>query len=408
MISIVRVLLFFVPIAWITLSGPLLGGVLLLAAGGAVAEVIRLRRVQDLVAAWPLAILVALWCVWGVFAEVPPADDLLPPRDFALCFVFATAAGVCIREYSRRSQTGTLVAIQAGVLLLVTIGVVIGFSPQAADAVSVSAGQIERDNPLHGMTLFGIFKADNIIVGIISYTLYAALLLPLVLLELPAPVSLVCVAASALAVALNLKLLTRTVFLALPIAAALVLFIMLQDRRSISTSLLLRKIFVGVALAIAGAVALTAATGDLSLFLDRVTESTDDPRWDIWRESMRIIPGFPWGGGYRTLTLHDWAHNLFLDAALFNGLPGMAIMVAIYLLVWRRAATHCFAPGIARRPVDVYFITCIGALAAVHMVMPPMLQLTCFGFLAHAALGRPEDEEESARETAFDPSLSLN
>ncbi|MGH8020347.1 MAG: hypothetical protein ACREIA_19110 [Opitutaceae bacterium] len=143
MTCIVRVLLFFVPIAWITLSGPLLGAVLLLAAGGAVAEVIRLRRIHDLVTAWPMAVLVGLWCAWSFLSAVPGHDDLLPPRDVALCFIFATAAGICIREYSRRSQTGTLVALQAAVLLLTAIGMVIGFSEQAGAATATASERIK-------------------------------------------------------------------------------------------------------------------------------------------------------------------------------------------------------------------------------------------------------------------------
>ncbi|BET68685.1 hypothetical protein ASA1KI_36030 [Opitutales bacterium ASA1] len=399
MTIVARTFLVFIPLAWVTLSGPVQGAMLLGMGVLALFEAVRLRRTRDLLALWPMAILVLIWSAWGQKLNMAPPIDLLPPRPFLTAFVFASAAGVCIREYAKRSQAQTLLGLQAGALFLTAIGVYIAFSGEAAEAVSVDGGQVIRENPEFGFTILGVFNADNIVVGIISYTIYAALMLPLVLLEIPVLASIGCLGLSGLALALNLKLVTRSVFLALAVGIATVVFTLLRDRAHLNTLLLLRKTVIVTCLAAIGLAAVALAPSGFDLFTDRLADSTEDPRWDIWAESIRIIPQMPWGDGYKMLTLHFWAHNVILDAALFNGIPGLIVMIGIYSLIVWRVARAFFARGVATRPVEVYLVACTAGLLAVQMLMPPMLQLSTFLFFVYGALGRSGSHEDDTAVT---------
>jgi hypothetical protein len=369
----VKLVVFMVPFIWVTLSGPKSGLIMLAWTCAGVLELARRRRLAAIIRCWPIVILAFLWFLWGLVLALPVDINLLPPVQMVLGALYAVVLGVLISDLAADSDEMALrsLAVAFGVLCLV--GAYVLSTVDYTQLINYSSGSLERQNPLFEHVVLRIFPVGNIVIGIIAFTLYSAAIFPLCVSRVGLGTRFLLFLAGAIAFALNVLVATRTCFAVMVVASLLMIAVGCRTAGILPTRKTLLKTGV-LALpigAVLGWIAVRAL--DLSSLATRLSQTNEDPRWEIWSEAARLALKHPNGGGYKDLTTHLWAHNLLLDSVLFYAWPGLLLVLAggavtslaVLRQLWRRQI----------QKTGMALMMILTGACVTMMLMPPMLPL---------------------------------
>jgi len=314
--------------------------------------------------------------------------DTFPYKAALVLSFYGFLTGLCLRRIASDGQQSTVAfALVCFALCLAYVALVILLAPGADRIISSSAGsEISRanTNENEAVTYLGLFSIENIIIGLIPFTLFGLSLFPVLLTARNLPIRLLALGVMILAAYINLQIATRTTFAASMVSTVLILMLVVRQvpfRR--------RLVFAGmlILMSIGGYIYVTRNKDIFHFIANRFGDVTQDSRIMIWKEALHILVRTPEGSGIRKLTSHFWAHNLFLDVGLANGWFALAAIIALcavaFVFAWRCFMRGGFADSTANIIMLGWLISSFLAL----MVLPPLPPLlgiffVCLAFFA--------------------------
>jgi O-antigen ligase len=314
-------------------SGTVAARLLLLALGLASAAVLAVRERGVVRALPPVWLPFVLWAAWSMLSLAWSIEPPHSARELKNEVGYAAAAlWVCfVAAQARRAQPVLLAVFAAASVVVCGIAI-----------FEYSRGWDYYITGAHGAA--GNFSSTLLVLtpcALMAFWFAREASWPKALRVAP-------LALGALFLAAAYTTESRTIWIALAAEAAVCLGLLaLRARRPLSR----RSLALGllVAAGIAGAAA--AMTARVQVMRESVGAHamTDDPRLKLWPEVLESIEarpllGYGFGRGVLRYTLRSemkeaelWhAHNLFLDAALQTGLPGAALLAALFAaLLWQ-------------------------------------------------------------------------
>jgi hypothetical protein len=371
------------PLAWIVLDGPKVAYAEILGGIVAMGYLVSKRQAMAWTRVAPALFFISVYAACAYIVREP--RDLFPFQAVLLLSFYGFLTGLCLRRISEDGQQGAVAsALVWFALILAGIALIIIMTPGSAKIISSSeGGELSRANALNenGVTYLRFFNIVNIIIGLISFTLFGLSLFPILLTAGTVPIRLLALGAITLAAYINLQIATRTTFTASALASGLILALVFRKvpfRR--------RLIFgaITIVLTIAGYFYVTRNKDVFRFLGNRFADASQDSRIAIWKESLHILVRTPDGSGIRKLTTHSWAHNMFLDVGLANGWIALGAMLGLcsvaFFFAWRASRRGGFSESSPNVIMLAWLIS--GFLAL--MVAPPLLPLLAMLFIGTA------------------------
>lgn len=371
------------PMIWTIMEGPRVTTLLILAGFAACCEVGRLGRVDDLKRCVLPVIGTIIWSALNQLSGRDISEELISSQFMLALCIYGLPAGICLNEWSRRSGDspvvgGVIVIYLALALIAVKLVRSEGVSIQVVQEGSVTSRSTGDENR---MTFFGIFSLSNIIIGIVPYTVFGLCSPVLALTRLKwywLPFIALSFAGAAYA---TLQLATRTGVVAGG-GALLVTFFALLIKGAGRMQGYLKWLMLGLtAAAVFGLAVASQSVPEIQLLLDRLRSSGEDTRLGLWLEALGCIADSPLGGGYSHLTSAPWAHNVFLDFTLWNGLPGLIAMLFLYGVALRNLVLIYSRKVQLDRPLVVAICNSFLATFLVGMINPPFSSFLIYCFI---------------------------
>ncbi len=329
-----KTLLLLLPLAACILQTPIGDKVFLFGGIFAMAELCRIKgAIWELKRAWPLVFFIIFYIfIRSLAPVVTQLQDTYNCFEAIYSLVYSVPAGFCLYFWNRDDAKGMVfLGYVLFCLGLVIPGYCVINSPGAEAILTVTNVGIFRENPEATIHYLGFCKIDNVIIGIIPFSIFAMSALPAVLTPGKLWLKAILVAAAAAAFFLNLTFLTRSAI----VGAAIAWICLLPSLVAFKNKKARVRDFVVEAGCILTACAIISLfRGDnLTFLLDRISETFEDERISLWKESLFLLTRYPVGGGISNLTTMPWAHNLFLDLGLMGGIPVLIAAVALYWFI---------------------------------------------------------------------------
>jgi O-antigen ligase len=376
----IKAFILLLPLGWFILQGPGALKVFLIGGAFALIELARTASLRSMRSAWPIPCLVGLYLVAGWIApEIDAMAETYGVSGAVATVCYGVPAGFCIALWSRKEPGGVLLAF---VLFGLGLAVAANGLIRAVGAESLlieSASEVVRGNPDADFVFLGIFKASNVVIGIIPMTAFAIGALPLLLLPGWTLQKILLILASIAGVYGNILVATRTTLLAATLSFTCV-FTLLYYKGAIKRARMILMLLVCIASGVLLVIGLELGNR-LDPLMERFSQLGSDARFDIWKESATLLWNNPLGIGKYNLPSAIWAHNLFLDFGLTNGWLGMASMLAlhgfIFYSIWRAVQKT----DILAQPVGVVFLSVVLATFFISFTEPPQGDLLAFSYL---------------------------
>jgi len=364
---------------WYILGGPNPYKVFFFGGTFALVELAKAGLLRALWRAWPIPLMVGLYLIAGWIA--PQIDVELESYGVSAAVgtaYYGVAAGFCLALWSRKEPGAVLLGFISFAFGLVIAANEIIREIGIENIIKLSNNEFERENPESGIIFMGIFRIYNVIIGVIPMTVFALAALPLLLFVGMNLHKLLVIIASIGAIYANIVVATRTTLLAAALTY-LCVFIVLYLKRAINMS----RFTVILLVWILSGVAFTRALDLGGLFeplMKRISEVGQDSRFNNWRESAVLLWNNPLGSG-KDHPSEVWAHNLFLDSGLTNGLFGMLSMLVLYGFMFYSTLRVMQRTDILRQPVAVVFLSAFLASFFIAVTEPPNSSLISFSYL---------------------------
>jgi O-antigen ligase len=404
MILFLKTFILLLPLAWPIMGAPI-GNKMFLVWG--IFGLIELGRIKgaiwELKRAWPIAGLVMVYV--AIRFLTPEVNELQETYDFRLAIytvVYSIPSGFCLGFWSRNGNAGQRSVFWGYILFclgLVVAGCFMVNAEGARDVLTWTNEGLSRSNPATGVVYLRFFQLDNVVIGVVPFSIFSLSALPAIITPGQIWPKVTLMAAISGAIYINLMVGTRTAFFGALVAIVCLMLLPLRTERF--KKLLRRFMIMGGLILSAGAVGLFLDRDKFYFLVDRFSQTIEDERLYIWRESLALMMYYPMGGGLVHLSEAPWAHNLFLDFALLGGIPAMIVMLALYGFVFVAAWRAIRDAKIFDKPLGVALIGGLVGSFAVNMLMPPVpvfiMFTTLVGSYALASLKTRNTSVVSAR-----------
>ncbi len=379
----IRVGLLFLPFAWLITGGIYDRYMLFLGSAGVLFTVVHIKKLRSLTSCWPSILGTIIWIAASVMFSWQEEDNIYPNKSAFFGCAYGLGAGICLAHYYRMNRPDwTLSAYLAVGLGLVILAVYVLRVGNVEIEASVENGNAVRSlKDTDAVQYLRFFTIGNPMIWLVPYITFG-MGFPLLLL-FPVrwfhyPFILVAAAGGLL---VTLKLQTRMGFVAVALASAIVgsaIFIHGSGHMRGARKWTILS-FLGILFCVGIGVALTIP--EVQSFIDRLQSSTRDSRLDLWAEAWSAICQRPFGGGFQLMGLIVWAHNLFLDFALINGIAGLASVLLIYVPALWTLASIIRIRHLMNNPLVV--ILCNGFLSTfvIALINPPFVSFTVFCYI---------------------------
>jgi hypothetical protein len=330
-----------------------------------------------------MMILSLLWFIWGSVLALPIGVNLLPPLQTSVGIFYAIMVGVLISDLASYSDERALRSLSIAFGLLCLLGAYVLSTVDYSQIINYSSGALQRkENSLNDQMVLRIFPVNNIVIGIIEFTVYSAAILPLCLSRAKASTRIFLFLSGVTALVLNVLVATRTCFAVVGATCVLMLAAGLRAGGILPSKKTIFRIAIMVLPVAAGAGWVATQTLDLSSLTGRFSQTNEDPRLQIWKEAFSLAIKHPNGGGYRLLTTHYWGHNILLDSVLFFAWPGLLLVLIGGALTTSAVLRQLLRRRLQKTGMALAMIF-VGAFITM-MLMPPMLPVMLSAVIVYA------------------------
>ncbi len=372
-----KTFLLLAPIAWFVFTGPSPYRVFLLGSIFALFEMFRLRSLRLLWSAWVIPLMVAVYLFAGAVAPAIDADlQSFDARMAVVTVCYGVPAGFCLGLWCRKEPQSVLMAFILFTLTL-TLGALTLIHTVGVDKIiTMTEYESSRKNPDQASTFLGVFKPENIIIGIIPMTLFALGSLPLVCLPKQKLPKAFLIGAATVGTYVNIAVATRTTIVASAISFVCIIALLCGTGVvKVSRIAVILSLILGI-----GLMCLSVVNLDLLTVAERLSKMGYDSRFDLWSQSIKLILDNPLGAG-KEHPFAIWAHNLFLDFGLTNGLLGMAAMTILFGFIFNSVKKLVRRSNNLSQPCVLVLVSSFGVCFLVQLTMPPSPALIAFSYL---------------------------
>jgi len=307
---------------------------MLFGMAGVLVEISRRGKLFRLTSCWPVIAGTIGWIICNLSWGWPSDEHILDSKRAFLACGYGLAAGYCLQLSSRRGrETPVLLAYVCFCLGVAAMAIRIIQVGNVDVEVQQTDGITTRNlTNVDAVEYFRFFMMANVMMTTVPLTVLAMGLPVLVFMRVRWYILALAFAACGAGLLVALRMLTRT-GLAGAGLAGIIMFVFVAVKKGGRLSGIGRWLI--PLLALLGLVVGLAVVWDMPEFqtmLDRFRSTGQDTRQQTWTEAWDNISVRPWGGGTELMGVVPWAHNVFMDYALYNGLAGVISMGALYVL----------------------------------------------------------------------------
>lgn len=250
------------------------------------------------------------------------------PKDVLASLIYGVAAGTVLTGAQRRreEEAATMALVLTGILSSLAAYAMVEWT---GATLSMGGEGVERSTNAEAWVVFGVLGSGNNIIGVITMTIISLSLVVILLSRAASLTGIAEILGLFIGTLSCLKVATRTSVIAGMVVTAVLTVLLARDAN------VRRRIF--RAIPVTAAVLMFSVVlmipyfeALLEPFRARFSELTSDSRYDLWVEAAKLLFLHPLGGGYRDLTSHIWAHNIFMDIGLMSGIFGLVPAAYIY------------------------------------------------------------------------------
>jgi len=356
---------------------------LLLGMAGVLLEIARRGKLFRLAGCWPAIAGTVGWIICNLFWGWPTEEHIFDNRRAFLSCGYGLAAGYCLQLSSRRGrETPVLVAYVCFCLGLALMAIKVIQIGNVNVEVQQTDGITTRNlTNFDAVEFFRFFVMANVMMTTVPLTVLAMGLPMLVIMRVRWYILPLLFAACGAGMMVALRMLTRTGVAGAGLAG-IIMFIFIALKRGGRLSGMGRWLVPLVALV--GAVFGLAVIWDspeFQILLDRFRAAGDDSRQQMWSEAWGNITARPWGGGTELMGAVPWAHNVFMDYALYNGVAGVLCMGAVHLLAGWNFLRLVFDSRAMNSPLAVALATGFLSSVLIGMISPPDFGMIIYCYL---------------------------
>jgi hypothetical protein len=374
----IRAFSLLLPLGWYIIGGPSSLKLFLIGGIYAVIELARASALRSLWRAWPIPVTVSFYLIAGLVApQINFESESYGVGAAAATVCYAVPAGFCLAFLSRKDPRTVLLAFSIFALGLALAANALIRAVGIENIVKLTNESFVRENPDSVPVFLRIFKISNVGIGIIPMTMFALAALPLLAMPGWKLQKLVIIIASIGAIYVNVEVATRTTLLVAALTYPCIVTL-LYLKGVIKASRMVLILFVCIV-----AAGVFAGASDLSGLFDPLTQRMSDVghdvRFDVWQESVMLLWNNPLGSG-KSNPSALWAHNLFLDCGLTNGIFGMASILILYGFIFYSVLRIIKKTDILAQPVGVVLVSVFVASFFIAMTEPPSPWIFAFSY----------------------------